>query len=410
VNIGSYYIDSAAIMPWLEKAGIALAILVVTWILAKVVKWTFAKIVDKIPVLQRQSSNGESVGLSIGKIVALLIWLMGMIAVLQVFNLDGVIQPLQTLANTTFAVIPQIVGAGVVMFVGTIVGRIVGQIVETALATANADGWAAKAGLGNISGEEGASSGGLSKTVATVISAIVLILFAIAALQILGISSISVPVIAVLQTILSTLPKLLGAAILLGIAFFIARWVARLIEQVLPATGFDSGVKSLGFIPESTNPSKVVGSVVLTAIMLIMSVQATRMLDFAALSNMITAIVDLGGRVLFGSVIIAVGVGLARLISGMITSATGEAGFASTIVNYAVIGLFVAMGLNFMGIANNIVYMAFGAIIISAAVACALAFGLGGRPTAHKLLEEWTSNNAAPKAPAKPRAPRKPAE
>lgn len=408
MELGSYYLDMAAVMPWVEKAGLALAILVITWLLAKGVTWTFARIVDRIPALRRRSGNGESVGMSIGKIVSLLIWLMGLIGILQVFNLNGVIAPLQTLANTSFAVVPQIVGAGVVMFVGTIVAKIVGQIVENALATANADGWAAKAGFGNITGNA-SGTGGLSKTLATVVNAIVLILFAIASLQILGISSISVPVIAVLQTILNTLPKLLGAAILLGIAFFIARWVSRLIEQVLPATGFDDSVKSLGFLPATVTPSSAVARITMTAIMLVTAVQATRMLEFAALSNMITAIVELGGRVLFGSVIIAVGVGLARIISNIISS-TGEGGFAPTIVNYAVIGLFVAMGLNFMGIADNIVYMAFGAIIISAAVACALAFGLGGRPTAHKLLEQWTSDTAAPKAPAKPRTPAKPAE
>jgi hypothetical protein len=62
-----------------------------------------------------------------------------------------------------------------------------------------------------------------------------------------------------------------------------------------------------------------------------------------------------------------------------------------------------------MGLANEIVIIGFTAIIGSAAVACALAFGLGGRPTAHKLLERWTDANAAPATPKAPRAPRPPA-
>ena len=67
------------------------------------------------------------------------------------------------------------------------------------------------------------------------------------------------------------------------------------------------------------------------------------------------------------------------------------------------------MGLRFMGLANEIVIIAFASIIGSAAVACALAFGLGGRPTAHKLLEQWTDSNAVPAPPARPRAPKPPA-
>lgn len=402
MQFGNYYLDIEAVLPWIQKAGMAAAILIVTWILSKVVQWAFSNLINRISVLQRTSGSGDSVGKALGKIVGLLIWLMGLIAVLQVFDLSGVIQPLQTLANTTFEMLPRIIGGGVVLFVGTIIGRIVSQITETALAAANLDGWAAKAGLGEVVDGGGSSIG---KSIASVLGAIVLILFGIAALQILGISSITDPVVAVLRTILATIPKLLGAAILLAIAFAIARWVSRLIEQVLPATGFDTSVRSLGFVPESTNPSRVVGLIVLTAIMLVTAVEAARMLEFAALSAMITAVVDLGGRVLFGSVVIGVGIGLARLISGLLASSTGGSGFGPTIVNYAVIALFVAMGLNYMGIADTIVQLAFGAIILSAAVASALAFGLGGRSAAQKLLEDWQSaQKATPKAPPAPKA------
>ena len=41
--------------------------------------------------------------------------------------------------------------------------------------------------------------------------------------------------------------------------------------------------------------------------------------------------------------------------------------------------MFTAIGLTFMGLADQIVMMAFGLILGSAAVATALAFGLGGR-------------------------------
>jgi hypothetical protein len=42
-----------------------------------------------------------------------------------------------------------------------------------------------------------------------------------------------------------------------------------------------------------------------------------------------------------------------------------------------------------MGIANEIVQLAFGLTLGSVAVAVALAFGLGGREAAGKLLEHW---------------------
>jgi len=61
---------------------------------------------------------------------------------------------------------------------------------------------------------------------------------------------------------------------------------------------------------------------------------------------------------------------------------------ASKIIRYTAIALFVAMGLKYMGIADSIINMAFGAIVIGAALAAALAFGLGGRDAAARTLNK----------------------
>jgi hypothetical protein len=48
-----------------------------------------------------------------------------------------------------------------------------------------------------------------------------------------------------------------------------------------------------------------------------------------------------------------------------------------------------AMALRQMGIANEIINLAFGLLLGAMAVALALAFGLGGREIAASQLEEW---------------------
>jgi hypothetical protein len=66
--------------------------------------------------------------------------------------------------------------------------------------------------------------------------------------------------------------------------------------------------------------------------------------------------------------------------------------------------LFTAIGLTFMGLADQIVMMAFGLILGSAAVACAIAFGLGGRDTAARVLERWADDaGGAPMPPPRPK-------
>ena len=47
------------------------------------------------------------------------------------------------------------------------------------------------------------------------------------------------------------------------------------------------------------------------------------------------------------------------------------------------------MGLRAMGIADDIVNLAFGLTLGAIAVAVALAFGLGGRAAAGKQMEYW---------------------
>lgn len=375
-------VDIAIIQQWSFKAIVVIGILVATWLLAKAAKWAFAKLVDQIQLLQRTTGSGESVGESLGKIVSLLIWLLGMIAILQQLGLENVIRPLQTLLEQIMAFIPNIVGAGIIMFVGLVIARIAKQLIETSLSTLNLDGWAARGGVDQVTG-----SNTISKTIATVAYVLIIIPIAIAALQALQISAISEPATRVLQTVLDTIPLIIGAVILLGIAFFIARWVGGLIEEILPDLGFDRAVLGLGVFPKETSPSKIVSSVATTAIMLFFAIEATRMLNFVGISAILNNVLEIGARVVFGSVIIAIGFMLSNLIANLIKGSS-EGGMGPMIVKYAIIGLFVAIGLNQMGIGGPIVEMAFGAIVIATAVAGALAFGLGGRDAAAKILDK----------------------
>ncbi|NRD88985.1 hypothetical protein C8024_05255 [Sphingopyxis sp. BSNA05] len=82
--------------------------------MAKAAKWAFAKLVDNIGFLRRDTGSGASLGESLGKIASLLIWLFGLIAVLTVFGMGGVVQPIEGLLNTVMQALPGIVMAVVV--------------------------------------------------------------------------------------------------------------------------------------------------------------------------------------------------------------------------------------------------------------------------------------------------------
>jgi ABC-type Fe3+-siderophore transport system permease subunit len=99
-------------------------------------------------------------------------------------------------------------------------------------------------------------------------------------------------------------------------------------------------------------------------------------------------------------VLIALGVLIANILRNLIADATGP-GIASNVTYWITTGLFVFIGLKQMQIGGMIVDYAFLALAIGAAVAFALAFGLGGRDAAARALADLrTPQTSAPKAPA----------
>jgi len=69
----------------------------------------------------------------------------------------------------------------------------------------------------------------------------------------------------------------------------------------------------------------------------------------------------------------------------------GTSAAIANIARFAILGLVLAMGLKSMGLADNIVNMAFGFTIGGVAVAMALAFGLGGKDAAKAITDSWAS-------------------
>ncbi len=393
-SFGNYVVDWDLAREFSMKAAIVAAIIIVTWALAKGAKWAFAKLVNRIPMLQRQSGTGESVGEALGKIISLLIWLLGLIAILQRLGLNNVIQPLQTLLDQVMGFGDNILGAGVILFVGLVVARIVRQLIETTLSTLNLDGWAARGGVDKVTG-----TNTISKTIATVAYVLIIIPIAIAALQTLEISAISDPATQMLRTILNVIPLIIGATLLLGIGYFAGGWVSGLLEELLNGLGFDRTIHSTGLLSDKVSPSKVAGSLAMIGIMLFLAIAATRMLQFPELTSILNTVLEMGGRVIFGSVIIALGILIANLVAGVVRNATDGSSLGPNVIRYATIGLFVAMGLSQMGIGGPVVQTAFSAIVIAAAAAGALAFGLGGRDAAARMLERIeTEASEAPTA------------
>ncbi|MEQ1707532.1 MAG: mechanosensitive ion channel [Terricaulis sp.] len=399
---------------WAPKIALAAIILVVAHFAAKAVKWAIAKAVDRIPFLSRRDSvapGGEKpavdVGERIGEVGYWVVWLLGLIAALNQLDQTAIVQPLNSMIDGFVRYVPQVVGAALIFFIGFVLATIARRMVEAAAQAAEIDRRLVDAGLTHLP-----RGPGLARLLGILVFTLIIIPVSIQALDTLSIDAISRPATAMLNDILMTIPRFLGAALIVFIAYVVGRWIAMLTEEGLRSIGFDDIIHSIGQTEpiragmekmdptpgvDTVNlkdfpPSRMIGTAVLIGLVLFASIEAARLLEFAAMAGMLSEVLSLATRVLFGAVIIALGVLLANILAAAAARGDKPSGeIMAVFVRWGVIALAAAVGLSFMGLANNIIALAFGLILGSVAVAVAIAFGIGGRDAAKKLLDRWTA-------------------
>ena len=233
----------------------------------------------------------------------------------------------------------------------------------------------------------------LSGLLGLIVYVLILLPVLISALNALALDAVTGPASEMLASILNVVPALFGAVVLLSIAYFIGRVVADLVTNVLVGAEFDSILVKLGLTnkpSEDRRPSDVVGLLILVSLMLFAVIEAAGMLGFTALGDLLSRFLVLGGQVVLGLVIFGVGLFLANIAESAVrTSATRQAGLLAMTTRVSIIVLAGAMGLRQMGLANEIINLAFGLLLGAIAVASALAFGLGARDVAGRTVEDW---------------------
>ena len=199
-----------------------------------------------------------------------------------------------------------------------------------------------------------------------------------------------------LTGVMNGIPAFFGAALVIVVAYFAGKLIAGLVSNLLTGIGFDNISEKLGIRLSSDKTkftlSEVVGYIVLAAVLLIAGIEAAKLLSFDFLSETLAIFITFGGQVLLALLIFAVGLYIANLTRDTIMAAGGKntklmAGLART----AILVLVFAMGLQQVGVASEIVNIAFGVLLGAIAVAAALAFGLGSRETAGRIVDGWVN-------------------
>ena len=205
-----------------------------------------------------------------------------------------------------------------------------------------------------------------------------------------------------LNTILSALPAIFAAALILIVAYAVGRVVAGLAANLLTGVGFNTVFARLGLGrepgPGERTPAEIVGYLVLVAVMLFATIEAVRELGFVLLADLVMRFTVFAGEVILGLIIFGIGLFLANLASStVLASGASQAGLLALAARVSIIVLAGAMALRQMGLADDIINMAFGLLLGSVAVAVALAFGLGARDIAGREVADWVQSIKAKK-------------
>ncbi|MBD2676810.1 MULTISPECIES: mechanosensitive ion channel [Nostoc] len=411
--LNSFLEQLIGFLPKLVGAGILLA---TAWVLATIVKIVTIRLVRTFNLDERlnpepadsvPSLNQLSLSETIGNALYWFIFLLFLAPILDTLGLREALQPVQALITKILVILPNILAAVLIAAVGWFIANVVRRIVTNLLASAGIDGLGSRFGLSTAAGVQS-----LSSILGTIVYILILIPVAIAALDALQIAAISVPAIAMLQQVLNAVPAIFTAIAILIIAYFLGQFVADLVTSILTNLGFNNIFTVLGLTTptrrivistESTEPtpppiptrtpSEVAGIVTLVGIMLFATVAAVNILNIPALTALVSGILVIFGRILAGLVIFAIGLFLANLAFNIITSSGDrQAQILGQVARISIITLVSAMALQQIGVASDIVNLAFGLLLGAIAVAIALAFGLGGRDIAREQVQEWLNS------------------
>ena len=363
----------------------AVAVGFIGWIVANLVKVGLTNLLGRTQLDERLSQDVgvSSLSQNISEIVYWLILLLFLPIVLSILGLNGLLYPVQNMVTEAISYLPNIFIAGVIIFAGYILAKIVRGIVEGLLASLNIQQHAQKIGLFKNSN--------LPKVLGSFVFALVIITALIIAFEALGVEAISQPATAMLYEIMNAIPHIIAAGLILIIAYVVSKFVANLVVDVISGTGVDEVPAKLQvqrFLGE-TRLSKIIGHLIVFFTMLFAVSEAANRLGFDQVSELIAMFIHFGANILLGAVILMIGFWLANLVADVVKRGeTKSSHWLANLVRVLIIGLVVAMGLRAMGIADSIVNLAFGLTLGAVAVAFALAFGLGGRQPAERLLSD----------------------
>lgn len=361
----------------------ALLILLVGFLVASLFKNLVIGLLSRTQIDERigKSMNVDfRIDRLIGKLVYYLIILFVLLLVLEMLGVSNVLEPLKKMLEEFFSYVPNIIAAGIIGFAGYIIATIASE--ATGFIAGRIETFSEKMGW-----KDPVS---LTKLVKQLVFVFVFIPILIIALDQLNMRAITVPATNMLNSMMAAIPKIIAAGLILAVFYVVGKFVVNFLTELLRNLGIDDFSSRMGFssMIGNTPASTFVGNIAFFFVMFAGILSAADKLEMATISNILEDVFEVTGRILFGLFVMAIGIFIAGKVYETSSANKDNEWFAS-LARYAILGIFAAISLSTMGIADDIVNLAFGLTLGAIAVAFALSFGLGGREAAGKTMEDF---------------------
>jgi hypothetical protein len=208
----------------------------------------------------------------------------------------------------------------------------------------------------------------------------------------------------------SFLPSFLGALLILLVGWVVAKFVRLLVFRFLLAVRLDLASEKAGIddvlvrADIRQSPAELLAVLVQWLVMLIVLMTAVNAVGLSSVSDLLNQILLYIPKVIAAVVALILGLFFANLLAGVIKTAAANAGLheadaLASLVRYAIVAFTVAVTLEELGIAAELVRSAFVILFGAVALAAALAFGLGCKDLARDWMIRYLEGARARKKP-----------
>ncbi|HUP47581.1 MAG TPA: small-conductance mechanosensitive ion channel [Thermoanaerobaculia bacterium] len=194
--------------------------------------------------------------------------------------------------------------------------------------------------------------------------------------------------------------KFVGFLLIILIGWIISSWIARAVAAILRRVKFNEFSERVGLtdttrrMGATRDPAGIVAEVVKWLIRIVVLVIAFSALGLPALSAVLYQFLAWLPQLVIAMAVLLIGALAANLLGDVVRGITADAGFRNpnTLANITSIAIWafaVVIAVNQVGIGEALVNTLLIAVVGAVALAAGLAFGLGGRELAGRLLDEW---------------------